>query len=250
MILANWHLKTGWSSPTLQPYAPLPIMPNASVLHHATECFEGMKAYRGHDGSLRLFRPECNALRMRASAARVSLPDFCPEALVVLIRRLLEVDAPRFLPRSRPGEFLYLRPVLIGTHRGLGPQVPEEACLVVFATYMPVFGEGGIRVLASGEGVVRAWPGGFGDAKVGGNYGPALGEALRAKTKGFDQVLWLFGEQRWVTECGTSNFFVVWRGRDGGLELVTAPLGDGVILDGIMRRSVLQLVRERLGGGC
>lgn len=102
--------------------------------------------------------------------------------------------------------------------------------------------------MASKEDTVRAWPGGFGYAKVGANYGPSLIAQGEAKARGFDQVLWLLGKDCDVTEAGASNFFVVWRTGEGKLQLVTAPLDDKIILDGVTRRSVLELARERLGG--
>jgi branched-chain amino acid aminotransferase len=102
----------------------------------------------------------------------------------------------------------------------------------------------GMKLLASQNGV-RAWPGGFGYAKVGANYGPSLMANSEARARGYDQVLWLLNGM--VTEAGASNFFVVWRSKQTGkLELVTAPLGDKIILDGVTRRSILQLSRERL----
>lgn len=64
MVTAVWKASTGWEAPELRPYGNLAIAPTASVLHYATECFEGMKMYRGYDGKLRLFRPDCNARRM------------------------------------------------------------------------------------------------------------------------------------------------------------------------------------------
>lgn len=65
-----------------------------------------------------------------------------------------------------------------------------------------------------------------------------------AVSRGYHQVLWLLNGK--VTEAGASNFFVVWKTKEGKTELVTAPLGDKIILDGITRRSILQLARERL----
>jgi branched-chain amino acid aminotransferase len=104
----------------------------------------------------------------------------------------------------------------------------------------------GMKLLASQNGV-RAWPGGFGYAKLGANYGPSLMANGEARARGYDQVLWLLDGM--VTEAGASNFFVIWRSREGKLQLVTAPLGDKIILDGVTRRSILQLVRERLVNG-
>ncbi|KAL4893557.1 D-aminoacid aminotransferase-like PLP-dependent enzyme [Aspergillus ambiguus] len=234
MSSAVWHSSTGWEAPELKPYGPLAIMPNAP-----TAAMMAKYVY---------YAPDCNAHRMRISVARVALPDVDPHAFVALIEALLEVDADKFLPMSQPGSFLYLRPAMIGMHEGLGPHAPDTAMLFIIATYMPEMGEQPLRVMASGDGTIRAWPGGFGYAKVGSNYGPALVPALEARRSGYDQVLWLFGEERWVTECGPSNFFVVWRTREGQLQLVKAPLDDRMILDGVTRRSILQLVREMLSG--
>lgn len=268
MITAKWTSNTGWDAPELRPYGALSIMPTASVLHYATECFEGMKFYRGYDGKLRLFRPDRNCERMLGSATRIALPGFNPEELQKLITKLVGVDGPKWLPKSRPGTFLYLRPTMIATAAALGVQKPKEALLYVIACCFPSFDEPtgtvmpdpnvringnkqglkkpGLKLLASKDDMVRAWPGGFGYAKVGANYGPSLLAQAEARERGYDQILWLFGPQCDVTEAGASNFFVVWRTREGRLQLVTAPLDDKIILDGVTRRSVLELARERL----
>ena len=244
-------------------------MPTASVLHYATECFEGLKVYRGHDLKLRLFRPERNAKRMLGSATRIALPAFAPEEFQKLIMKLVSVDGEKWLPKSRPGSFLYLRPTMIATAAALGVQKPREAMLYIIACCFPPFDENpgnslqlsaqssgengapapvthGLRLLASKDDMVRAWPGGFGYAKVGANYGPSLIAQAEARARGYNQILWLFGEQCDITEAGASNFFVVWRTREGRLQLVTAPLGDKIVLDGVTRRSVLDLTAERL----
>lgn len=248
MVTCTWKTGSGWEAPELRPYGPLSLMPTASVLHYATECFEGMKAYRGQDGKLRLFRPDCNANRFLVSSARIALPTFCPKELQKLIEALMEVDGAKFLPKDQPGKFLYLRPTMIGTQAELGVQSPKEAMLFIIATYMPDLGSPtGMKLLASQNDTVRAWPGGFGFAKVGANYGPSLPANAEARAKGFDQILWLFGEEAYVTEAGASNFFVVIRNKETEkVQIITAPLGDKIILDGVTRRSVLQLARERL----
>ncbi|TVY83518.1 Branched-chain-amino-acid aminotransferase, partial [Lachnellula suecica] len=245
MITANWNAATGWDAPELRPYGNLSLAPTASVLHYATECFEGMKMYRGYDGKLRLFRPDCNCTRMLMSSTRISLPGFDPKELEKLIIALIAVDGPKWLPT--PGTFLYLRPTMIGSAGALGVGAPKGATLFVISTFMPTLGSPtGMKLLASQDGV-RAWPGGFGYAKVGANYGPSLMANSEARARGYDQVLWLLDGK--VTEAGASNFFVVWRTKEGKLQLVTAPLGDKIILDGVTRRSILQLARERLVDG-
>ncbi|KAI1113932.1 branched-chain-amino-acid aminotransferase [Nemania sp. NC0429] len=248
MITAKWSVKDGWAAPELKPYGPLSLMPTASVLHYATECFEGLKAYRGYDGKLRIFRPDRNCERMLMSSVRISLPSFPPKELEKLILALMSVDGPKWLPRERPGSFLYLRPTLIGTQSQLGVQAPSEALLYIIVSFMPAMDspEGGMKLHTSPDDMVRAWVGGFGYAKVGANYGPSLMATKEARARGFHQILWLYGKSGECTEAGASNFFVVWKTREGKTQVVTAPLDDRLILAGVTRNSVLALARERL----
>lgn len=270
MITARWTASHGWEAPELKPYGAFSIMPTASVLHYATECFEGLKLYRGYDGALRFFRIGKNCQRMRKSASRIALPDFEPAELEKMILALAAQDGAKWLPKdTRAGGFLYVRPTFIATEEALGVQRPKEALLYVIMACFPdmsksladpappaLKGEAdggsksqtsGLRLLASSEDSIRAWPGGFGYAKVGANYGPSLVAQGEARARGFDQVLWLFGQESYVTEAGASNFFVVMRSKDSGkLQLITAPLGERIILEGVTRASVIDLANERL----
>jgi len=253
MVTCKWRATTGWEAPELKPYGPLSLMPVASVLHYATECFEGLKVYRGFDGKLRLFRPDLNAKRMLMSTLRVALPGFDPKELEKLIAILVARDGPKWLPRSRPGSYLYIRPAVIGTQAQLGVQAPKEALLFITLSFMPRMDSppGGMKLHTSPEDMVRAWVGGFGYAKLGANYGPSLLATQEARARGFGQILWLYGPEGYCTEAGASNFFVLWRAKEsegGKLQLVTAPLDDRLILDGVNRRSVVELAKERLAG--
>lgn len=140
---------------------------------------------------------------------------------------------------------------MIATDPALGVQRPTEALLFVILTCFAPMDDipGGIKLLASKDDMCRAWPGGFGFAKVGANYGPSLVAQGEARAMGYDQILWLFGEDCTVTEAGASNFFVVWRTEEGKLQLVTADLNERIVLDGVTRRSVLELARSRLEAG-
>ncbi|TAQ84842.1 hypothetical protein B7494_g6837 [Chlorociboria aeruginascens] len=257
MISVKWTEDAGWHTPEIIPYGPLTMMPTASCLHYATQCFEGMKVYRGYDGKLRFFRPEKNCARLVMSSTRVSLPAFDPLELEKLLKAFLKLDGPRWLPKSRPGNFLYVRPAIIGNGEQLGVTAPSEVLLFVIAIPWPDFSapqpgapqpEPGLKLLASKEDT-RAWPGGFGYAKVGANYGPAFVSHMEGRKRGYDQILWLFGKDYHITEAGASNFFVIWKTKEGKLELVTAPLEGKIILDGIHRRSVIELARDRFAKG-
>lgn len=159
---------------------------------------------------------------------------------------------------AEPGSFRYVRPALIGTGRQLGVQIPREAVLFVVMVCWPDFStetppgvapRSDLRLLTSRNDTIRAWPGGFGYAKVGANYGPSFASHCEAQESGYDQILWLFGDDGQVTEAGASNFFAVVKDeRTSKLQLLTAPLDDKLILDGVTRRSVLELVESRLAG--
>jgi branched-chain amino acid aminotransferase len=251
MIQARWTADQGWDAPALKPYGPISLAPTASCLHYATECFEGMKLYRGHDGKLRLFRPNLNCNRMLMSTNRIALPAFPPNELLNLVVKLCETDGEKWLPKDRPGSFLYIRPTMIATDSALGVERPKEALLYVILCCFAPMGDmsGGIKLLASQDDMCRAWPGGFGYAKVGANYGPSLVAQGEARARGYHQILWLFGEDCTVTEAGASNFFVVWRTKEGKLQLITADLNERIVLDGVTRRSILELARSRLVPG-
>ncbi|KAL0942973.1 branched-chain amino acid cytosolic [Colletotrichum truncatum] len=247
MVQVPWSVQTGWGTPVMIPYGKIALEPTASVLHYATESFEGMKAYRGYDNKLRLFRPQLNCARMVNSNARVGLPSFDPERLLEIIAAYLSVECRRWLPDQ--GSNIYVRPAMVGSGSALGINQPPEALFFLFAALFPQSSSlphPGFKLLASSPEHIRAWPGGFGSAKVGASYGPAMVSHAAAKAHGCTQTLWLFGEDRQVTEAGASNFFVIWKNRDGGLELVTSSLDTQVVLDGITRRSVLDIARERL----
>ncbi|GAP88275.1 putative branched-chain amino acid aminotransferase [Rosellinia necatrix] len=246
MLTIEWTQTDGWAAPTIQPYQNLSLDPATCVFHYGFECFEGMKAYRDAAGRVRLFRPDRNMARFNKSAARIALPTFDPAALTGLISRFAQLEE-RFIPRER-GYSLYLRPTLIGTQRTLGVGPPGSALLFVIASPVGPYYPTGFKAvsLEATDYAVRAWPGGVGDKKLGANYAPCVLPQLEAASRGFQQNLWLFGPEQYVTEVGTMNLFVALRDAETGQkELVTAPL-DGTILEGVTRDSVLSLARERL----
>lgn len=247
MVLWQWDESNGWKTPEIRAHGPLHIMPGASVLQHATECFEGIKVYRGFDDQLRLFRVHLNCERMLKSSLRVSLPEFSTAELESIIERFATLEAEKWLPSGQKGETLYLRPTQIGTTAALGLQKTRQSLLYIIATVSPgyITRKSGMRLLTSTKSTIRAWPGGFGSAKLGANYGPTLLAHHEATQAGFDQVLWLFGENEYVTEAGASNFFVIVKSPQGQIQLIIAALEDQTILEGVTRRSILQIVRKR-----
>lgn len=137
---------------------------------------------------------------------------------------------------------------MIGTQKTLGVSPPGNALLFVIACPVGPYYPTGFKAISleATDYAVRAWPGGVGDRKLGANYAPCVVPQLEAAGRGFQQNLWLFGEEEYVTEVGTMNLFIAIRNKETGQkELVTAPL-DGTILEGVTRDSILGLARERL----
>lgn len=246
MLTVEWDKATGWGTPKISPYQNFSLDPATSVFHYAFCCFEGMKAYKDKDGQVRLFRPDKNMERFNTGAARIALPTFAPEALTDLLAKFAKLDE-RFIPSQR-GYSLYLRPTMISTQKTLGVGPPGSALLFAIASPVGPYYPTGFKAitLEATDYAVRAWPGGVGDKKLGANYAPCIVPQREAMSKGFQQNLWLFGEEEYVTEVGTMNLFAAIKDKETGQkELVTAPL-DGTILGGVTRDSILSLAREKL----
>eukprot|EP00741_Cyanophora_paradoxa_P012405 tig00020610_g11986.t1 len=240
MLECAWTLEGGWETPVIRPYGSLQLSPACSALHYALQCFEGLKVYRDEAGKIRMFRPELNMNRMNSSAARLALPTFSGEELIKMIKKLVLVDQ-EWVPRQ-PGCALYIRPTLIGNQDSLGVAPSHKALLYVILSPMGTWFPQPVKLMAD-ERYVRAWPGGTGAFKVGGNYAMSTLAMVEAARDGCNQVLWLFGEDAQVTEVGMMNVFFLWRDKAGALELITAPL-DGTILPGVTRDSIVALTRQ------
>eukprot|EP00123_Amoebidium_parasiticum_P013509 comp21998_c0_seq1/m.31824 comp21998_c0_seq1/g.31824 ORF comp21998_c0_seq1/g.31824 comp21998_c0_seq1/m.31824 type:complete len:415 (-) comp21998_c0_seq1:425-1669(-) len=243
MLEIDWAAEDGWGAPRIKPYENLSLSPAATVLHYAMECFEGMKAYKDKQGRIRMFRPDKNMNRLYNSCHRMALPTFDKAALTECIKELLRTDAD-WIPNEK-GYSLYLRPTMIGTQPSLGVGPSAMAKLFVICSPVgPYYKTGFAPVsLLADEAYVRAWPGGVGNYKCGGNYAPGVMTQVAAAKQGYNQLLWLFGDKHQVTEVGTMNFFMLWKNEAGEKELITAPL-DGTILPGVTRDSILSLCRQ------
>ncbi|KAI3366458.1 hypothetical protein L3Q82_000592 [Scortum barcoo] len=222
MLTIEWTVTEGWQAPLIKPFENLSLHPACSSLHYGIQLFEGMKAYRGDDDRLRLFRPMLNMNRMSNSAKRACLPAFDQAELLECIRRLVETDQ-EWVPHSDSAA-LYIRPTFISTEAG------------------SYFNAEGLSLWADPK-YTRAWKGGTGDCKMGGNYACSLLAQYKAVDYGCQQVLWLYGEDHQITEAGTMNIFLHWINEDGEEELATPPL-DGIILPGVTRQSILELTRK------
>nr|XP_057904540.1 branched-chain-amino-acid aminotransferase, mitochondrial [Doryrhamphus excisus] len=243
MLTIAWSADAGWDAPKIKPFQNLSLHPASSALHYSIELFEGMKAFRGNDNHIRLFRPMLNMERMHRSAERSCLPVFDKGELLECIRKLVEVDQ-EWVPYSQDAS-LYIRPTFIGIEPSLGVTRASQALLfVIVGPVGPYFATGSFNPvsLLADSSFVRAWKGGVGAYKMGGNYGPTIAVQNEAVQRGCQQVLWLYGDQEEITEVGTMNLFIYWTNKNGEKELVTPPL-DGIILPGVTRQSLLDLAR-------
>ncbi|MBN2683493.1 MAG: branched-chain amino acid aminotransferase [Bacteroidales bacterium] len=181
----------------------------ATTLHYGQEAFEGMKAFRGKDGKIRLFRWQENSKRMQSSARGIlmaEVPDNIFKEAIIKVIKLNE----RFVPPYGSGASLYLRPLLIGSGPQVGVKPANEYLFMVFVTPVgPYFKEGfkPVKMLVSRQ-YDRAAPLGTGSIKAGGNYAAGLRAMQKAHDGGFASMLFLDAkEKKYIDECGPANFF-------------------------------------------
>ncbi|TDG42073.1 hypothetical protein AWZ03_011506 [Drosophila navojoa] len=245
MLKIYYHKSLGgWQRPEITPLENLVMHPAAKVLHYAVELFEGMKAYRGLDGKIRIFRPDMNMARMNMAAQRSGLPTFEGKEFVKCLARLLSIDS-EWVPHTEAAS-LYIRPTLIGIDPTLGVASSDSALLYSIlspvGSYFKTGSNGAVSLLADPR-YTRAWPGGVGNRKMGSNYAPTINVQKEAASRGLQQVLWLYGEDHQLTEVGTMNIFMFYVNDQGEQELITPPL-NGLILPGITRDSILSMTRQ------
>jgi branched-chain amino acid aminotransferase len=240
MVHSRWTPSSGWGPLTLEPFGPIELSPAASVLHYGQEIFEGLKAYRWSDGSIRAFRPGFNAARLANSARRLALPELPAEDVVASIVGLIEADE-RWVPTA-DGATLYLRPFAFSSEPFLGVRAGHQVDYYLIASPVgPYFAHGfePVDIWVSST-YHRAGAGGMGDAKTGGNYAASLRPQAEASDRGFEQVLFLDASTNtYVDELGGMNHVVV--DADG---TVRTPNLTGTILEGGTRDSLLTLLAD------
>ena len=239
MFCMDYKEGIGWHNPRIKPYDFFRLDPAASGLHYGQAIFEGLKAYRGSDGRIRLFRAIENMKRLNRSAWRMCMPQVKPETLLEALRQLVRIEE-RWVP-DKKGTSLYIRPFMIATEPFLGVRPAKEYLLSIILSPVGAYypeGFNPVKIYVTDK-YVRAAKGGVGEAKAAGNYAASLMASEEAKEKGFTQVLWLdAAEHRYVEEVGTMNIFFKFEH-----ELVTPALS-GSILPGVTRDSVIRLARD------
>lgn len=181
----------------------------ATGLHYGQEAFEGLKAYMGKDGKIRLFRWEENARRLLFSARGIKMAEFPFEKFREAIFRVVHLNK-RFVPPYGSGATLYIRPLLYGSGAEVGVKPSSEYTFIVFVTPVGPYFKGGIQPVSMliCRDVDRAAPKGTGIFKVGGNYAASLRAGVAAKEGGFASAIFLDAKsKKYIDECGPANFF-------------------------------------------
>ncbi|MGN1195596.1 MAG: branched-chain amino acid aminotransferase, partial [Acutalibacteraceae bacterium] len=239
MFVMNYTEGKGWHDPRIVPYGEISIEPSAMVFHYGQAMFEGMKAYRGKDDSIYLFRPNMNAKRANQSNQRLCIPEIPEDMFVEAVKAVVDVDRD-WVP-SDPGTSLYIRPFVIATDAFLGVAPSKTYLFMVILSPSGAYYESGLEPVGIWieDEYVRAVKGGMGFAKTGGNYAASLIAQVKAHDSGYSQVLWLDGvERKYIEEVGAMNICFKISGK------VVTPMLNGSILPGITRNSILQVCRD------
>lgn len=239
MFVMDYTEGKGWHDARIEPYAPLMMEPASMVLHYGQATFEGLKAYYGVDGDIRLFRPEKNMERLNKSNKRLCIPELDVDFAIEGIKKLVKIEKD-WIP-TEPGTSLYIRPFVIATDVHVGVHPSHTYKFIVILSPVGAYYKEGINPVKIyvEDDFVRAVKGGLGYAKTAANYAASLKSQVIAEEKGYTQVLWLDGiNRKYIEEVGTMNvMFVI----DG--EVVTPEL-NGSILPGITRMSTIELLRD------
>ena len=184
---------------------------SATAIHYGQEVFEGLKAYRGKDGRVRLFRCRDNAQRMIESAEYIKMCAPPVDLFVEAVKKAVNLNK-HFVPPYESGATLYIRPLLFGSGPQIGVKPADEYLFMVFVTPVgPYFKTGfkplDVMITRTSD---RAAPLGTGHVKVGGNYAASMAAAAEAQQLGYATCLYLDAkEKKYIDECGPANFFAI-----------------------------------------
>ncbi|MEG2573232.1 MAG: branched-chain amino acid aminotransferase [Bacteroides sp.] len=211
----------------------------ATCLHYGQEAFEGLKAFRGKDGQIRIFRLNDNAARLQSTCRGIMMAELPTETFRKLIIEAVKLNE-RFVPPYESGAALYIRPLLIGTGAQVGVRPSNEYLFVVFTTPVGPYFKGGFSTnpYVITRKYDRSAPLGTGIYKVGGNYAASLRASMEAHEAGYSAEFYLDAkEKKYIDECGAANFF--------GIKNNTyiTPLSTS-ILPSITNKSLIQLAED------
>ncbi|HPF50687.1 MAG TPA: branched-chain amino acid aminotransferase [Draconibacterium sp.] len=181
----------------------------ATAIHYGQESFEGLKAFRGKDGKIRIFRMDENAKRMQDSADGTLMARFPLEKFTEAVKKVVKLNE-EFVPPYESGASLYIRPVLFGTGAEIGVKPAREYMFILFVTPVGPYFKGGFQTtpFVIMREFDRSAPLGMGKYKVGGNYAASLNAGQKAHEMGYSNIFYLDAkEKKYIDECGAANFF-------------------------------------------
>jgi branched-chain amino acid aminotransferase len=235
MLVATYE-EGQWQTVQIMPYGRIEMAPSLSALHYGQAIFEGMKAYKNPLGKPLLFRPDANYQRLNKSAERLCMPGVPEEIFIDGLKQLIKLDAD-WIP-EKDDSVLYIRPIYFATDESIGLKPSSSYKFIIITCPVGSYYSEPVRLMVT-QKYVRACEGGTGAAKVAGNYAASLLADKEAKSKGYDNVIWLDAiHHKYIEECGTMNLAFVIDDR------VVTPQLTGTILPGITRDSVLTLFRS------
>ncbi len=211
----------------------------ATSLHYGQELFEGLKAFRGKDGKIRIFRLKDNAERIRQSAEGILMEPVPEDLFCEMCKKVVKLNE-RFVPPYGSGASLYIRPFELGITPSVGVRASSEYLFVILVTPVgPYFKTGfGCTDICIMREYDRVAPRGTGRFKIGGNYAASLKASQHAHDIGCSAVLFLDPkEKKYLDECGPANFFAIIDGK------YVTPKSDS-ILPSITNRALMQLARD------
>ncbi|MFD1706595.1 branched-chain amino acid aminotransferase [Siminovitchia sediminis] len=239
MFIMDYSREKGWYDPRIVPYQPITLDPAATIFHYGQTIFEGLKAYKNENEEVFLFRPEENFKRLNRSSVRLCIPEVDEDLALEALVKLVSIDRD-WVPDVK-GTSLYIRPFTISTEPNLDVTPSQKYRFMIIMSPVGAFYKEGmnpVKIAVESE-YVRAVRGGTGNAKTAGNYAAAMLVQEKASAAGYSQVLWLDGkENKYIEEVGSMNVFFKING-----EVVTPELS-GSILEGITRKSVIELLKH------
>ncbi|MCM3109499.1 branched-chain amino acid aminotransferase [Lederbergia lenta] len=239
MFILDYTEGKGWHDARIVPYQPITLDPAAIIFHYGQTVFEGLKAYVTKEDEIVLFRPDQNMKRLNRSNSRLCMPELDEDLAIAGLKKLISIDK-EWVPNVA-GTSLYIRPFVIATEPYLGVAPSKKYRFMIILSPVGAYYKEGINPvkIAVEQDYVRAVAGGTGNAKTAGNYAGALKAQEAADKEGYAQVLWLDGkEKKYIEEVGSMNVFFKING-----EVVTPAL-NGSILEGITRKSVIELLNH------
>lgn len=239
MFRMDYNPEEGWHGASIVPYEDIKVSPANTTLHYGQAIFEGCKAYVTREGKPVVFRGRDHIARLNRSAKILDIPQVPFDEAYNGLIKLLSIEKD-WIPKG-PGQSLYIRPFIFASDPFLGVSVSQTYVFLIILSPVAAYyahGFAPVKIMVE-DHYSRACQGGLGAAKTPANYAASLHAGLYAHEKGYDQVLWTdAAEHKWIGEVGSMNILFKIDGK------IVTPELDGTILDGITRRTVLQIARD------